>query len=104
MKKILIALDYDPSAQKIAEAGFLLAKSMNAEATLLHIIADPVYYSSTIYDPIMGFGGYSAIDLLPEGAGGMTEYFKQEDYDRLISSGYNWEVPGGEKTNFEDIF
>ncbi len=43
-------------------------------------------------------------NLLPEGAGGLTEYFKQEDYDRLISSGYNWEVPGGEKTDFEDIF
>lgn len=43
-------------------------------------------------------------NLLPEGSGGMTEYFKQEDYDRLISSGYNWEVPGGEKTDFEDIF
>lgn len=44
-------------------------------------------------------------NLLPEGTpGALTEYFKQEDYDRLISSGYNWEVPGGEKTNFEDIF
>jgi len=30
MKKILIALDYNPSAQKIAETGYALAKSMNA--------------------------------------------------------------------------
>jgi penicillin-binding protein 1A len=44
-------------------------------------------------------------NLLPTGTpGGLTEYFKQEDYDRLISSGYNWEVPGGEKTDFDDIF
>lgn len=44
-------------------------------------------------------------NLLPEGTpGALTEYFKQEDYDRLISSGYNWEVPGGDKTDFEDIF
>jgi penicillin-binding protein 1A len=44
-------------------------------------------------------------NLLPEGTpGGLTEYFKQEDYDRLTASGFNWEVPGGEKTNFEDIF
>lgn len=44
-------------------------------------------------------------NLLPEGSSGaLTEYFKQEDYDRLISSGYNWEVPGGDKTDFEDIF
>ena len=44
-------------------------------------------------------------NILPEGTpGALTEYFKQEDYDRLISSGYNWEVPGGDKTDFEDIF
>ncbi|MEO8000903.1 MAG: penicillin-binding protein 1A [Arenimonas sp.] len=44
-------------------------------------------------------------NLLPAGTpGALTEYFKQEDYDRLISSGYNWEVPGGDKTDFEDIF
>ena len=44
-------------------------------------------------------------NLLPEGTpGALTEYFKQEDYDRLVSSGYNWEVPGGDKTDFEDIF
>jgi len=58
MKKVLIALDYDPSAQKVAEAGFSMAKAMNAEVFLLHIIADPVYYSSTGYSPIMGFNGF----------------------------------------------
>ncbi|WP_179214525.1 hypothetical protein [Flavobacterium psychrophilum] len=31
MNKVLIALDYNPTAQKIAEVGFSLAKSMNAE-------------------------------------------------------------------------
>jgi len=54
MKKVLIALDYGPTAQKVAEAGYSLAKSMAAEAILLHIISDPVYYSSTAYSPIMG--------------------------------------------------
>jgi nucleotide-binding universal stress UspA family protein len=58
MKKVLIALDYDPSAQKVAETGFALAKSMNAETVLLHVITDPAYYSSTEYSPIMGFSGY----------------------------------------------
>jgi len=58
MKKILIALDYDPSAQKVAETGFSVAKAMNAEVFLLHIISDPVYYSSTGYSPIMGFNGF----------------------------------------------
>ena len=43
MKKVLIALDYNPTAQKVAEVGFSLAKSMNAEITLLHVITDPVF-------------------------------------------------------------
>lgn len=57
MKKILIALDYGPTAKKVAETGFALAKVMNAEVTLLHVISDPVYYSSTEYSPIMGYTG-----------------------------------------------
>lgn len=36
MNKVLIALDYNLTAQKVAEAGFSMAKSMNAEITLLH--------------------------------------------------------------------
>jgi nucleotide-binding universal stress UspA family protein len=58
MKKILIALDYDPTAQKVAEAGYSWTKSMNAQVVLLHVIADPAYYSSLEYSPITGFAGY----------------------------------------------
>jgi len=58
MKKVLIALDYNPTAQKVAEVGFSMAKAMNAEITLLHVMADPVYYSSQEYSPIMGFNGF----------------------------------------------
>jgi len=58
MKKVLIALDYDPTAQKIAETGYSLAKAMGAEVILLHVVADLVYYSSPDYSPIMGFNGY----------------------------------------------
>jgi nucleotide-binding universal stress UspA family protein len=57
MKKVLIALDYDPSAQKVAEAGFSMAKAMDAEVILLHIISDPEYYSSTEHVTVMGFAG-----------------------------------------------
>ena len=31
---------------------------MNAEVILLHVITDPVFYSTTGYSPIMGFNGY----------------------------------------------
>jgi len=58
MKKLLIALDYNPTAQKVAEVGFSMAKSMNSEVILLHVITDPVFYSTAGYSPIMGFNGY----------------------------------------------
>ncbi len=59
MKKILIALDYNPSAQKVAETGHRLAKSMNAKVVLLHVVSDFTYYSSLNYSPIMGFDSFS---------------------------------------------
>jgi nucleotide-binding universal stress UspA family protein len=63
VKKVVIAIDYNPTAQKVAEVGFLIAKAMNAEIVLLHVISDFVYYSSTEYSPIMGFNGF--LDLSP---------------------------------------
>jgi nucleotide-binding universal stress UspA family protein len=58
MKKVLIALDYEPSAELIAETGYKIATALNAEVTLLHVIAEPAYYSSMEYSPIMGFSGF----------------------------------------------
>jgi len=64
MKKILIALDYNPTAQKVAETGYALAKAMNAQTVLLHVISDATYYSSLDYSPIMGFGGFSSVGVV----------------------------------------
>ena len=61
MKKILIALDYDPTSQKVVETGHTLGKALGAETILLHVIASAVHYTSIKY-PIMGFGGYMNID------------------------------------------
>ncbi len=61
MKKVLIALDYNPTAQKVAETGFSMAKSMNAEVVLLYVISDPVIYSTSGYSPIIGFNGYTNV-------------------------------------------
>lgn len=58
MKKVLIALDYDPTAQKVAETGYALAKSMGAEVILMHVISDPMYYVPRNYSTIMGFTGF----------------------------------------------
>lgn len=61
IEKVLIALDYDPSAHKVAEIGFSMAKAMNAEVVLLHIITDPVFYSSADFSPITGYGDYMGL-------------------------------------------
>jgi nucleotide-binding universal stress UspA family protein len=64
VKKVLIALDYNPTAQKVAESGFNLAKNIGAEIILLHVITDPIYYSSPEYSPIMGYTGNLDKDLM----------------------------------------
>jgi len=51
IKKVLIALDYDITSKKVAEEGYSLAQSMNAETILLHVISElPVYYSESNYN------------------------------------------------------
>lgn len=99
MKKVLIALDYDPTAQKIAETGYGLAKAMNAQSILLHVISDPVYYSSLNYSPIMGFDGFNAIDTIqPETADELKKtaqnfldeskkFLGDESIETVVSSG-----------------
>lgn len=63
-KKILIALDYDKTALKVAESGYAMAKSMNAEVTLLHVMSDLIYYASTEYSPVMGLTDSMGVDPL----------------------------------------
>jgi len=47
INKVLIALDYDPTAKKVAEVGFAFAKAMNAEVILIHVVVDLIAYSLT---------------------------------------------------------
>jgi nucleotide-binding universal stress UspA family protein len=68
MKKILIAIDYNPSAERVAETGYLFAKALNAEVVIVHVITEPAYYAIE-YSPIMGYqGGYTSgtIDLIED--------------------------------------
>ena len=64
MKKVLIAVDYDPSAQSMLEAGYAFAKAMNAQVILLHVTSDYVYYSSLDYSPILGYDSFSNLGIL----------------------------------------
>ena len=61
-KSVLIALDYDPTAQKVAEHGYALANATGAKTILLHVVTDPMHYTSVSYSPIMGYGGFIDID------------------------------------------
>lgn len=45
LKKVLIALDYDPSAMKVVDVGYSMAKAMGAEVILIHVVVDLVAYS-----------------------------------------------------------
>jgi nucleotide-binding universal stress UspA family protein len=60
MKKVLMALDYNPNTIKIAEIGFSFAKAMDAEITLLHVVENEVYYTSFMTSPITGIGDFDS--------------------------------------------
>ena len=64
MKKVLIALDYGPNAQQIADQGYRLATSMNADPVLLHVMVETSYYSTYEYSPITGFNNFNTTDIL----------------------------------------
>src|ERR1700733_10794706 len=59
MKEILIAVDYDLAAQKIAETGYSIGKALGAHITLLHVVVDAAHYYTTEHSPIMGSTGFS---------------------------------------------
>lgn len=64
MKKVLIAIDYNPSSQKVAETGHELAKLMGAEVCLIHVMSEMSHYGMR-YPTFMGYEGYDpgAVDL-----------------------------------------
>ena len=85
MKKVLIAIDYHPVSEKVAETGYELAKSLNAEVCLLHVLDDVGFYGTT-YPTFMGYDGYSGmgpdIDLMME-MRNIAEEFVQKAKDHL---------------------
>ena len=60
MKKVLIAIDYNPVSEKVAEEGHKLAKQLGAKVCLMHVIADVTYYSNQ-YPTFMGYQGYTGM-------------------------------------------
>ncbi len=58
MKRVLIAVDYHPTSEKVAETGYNLAKKLGAEVCLLHSIAETRYYGME-YPSFLGYEGYT---------------------------------------------
>tara|TARA_R110001583_G_scaffold31676_2_gene108040 strand:+ start:9403 stop:9864 length:462 start_codon:yes stop_codon:yes gene_type:complete len=68
MKKICIALDTSPAAEKIAKIGYSYVEALNAEIILVHVVNDASFYAID-YGPIMGYDGYlirSSIQLVDD--------------------------------------
>jgi len=55
MKKILIAVDNNTSAEMVTKMGYTIARALDAQPLLIHVIPDLAYY--TMHSPdIMGYG------------------------------------------------
>ena len=82
IKKVLIALDYDPTAKKVAEVGFAMAKAMGAEITLIHVIVDLVTYSLTYLN--MGPLQSDSVDELKQASQNFLDKVKRHLGDDTI--------------------
>ena len=58
MKKIILAVGYNPMVEKLADTGIAFARAWDAELCVVHVIAD-VSYSAMEYSPLAGFEGFS---------------------------------------------
>lgn len=88
MKKILIAIGYHPVSEKIVKAGCDLAKSLNAEVCLLHVVGD-IHYYNLEYPSFLGYAGYNIPPVMqtePEVRKVGEEFLKE------VSSGLGGEV------------
>lgn len=81
--KVLIALDYNTTAQKVADAGYVLAKSMNAEVTLLHVMSDPVYFAPVENSLITGLKDSLGVDPLTFDADNRLKEVSQHFLDTI---------------------
>lgn len=86
MKKVLIAVDYNPNSEKVAEAGYQLAKQMQAEICMIHVISDVRYYGMQ-YPNFMGYEGYDQMVIDLNMAGQMAKV--AEDFLQKTKEHFN---------------
>ncbi len=71
MKKVLIAIDYNPTSEQVALQGYELSKTLDAQICLVHVVADVRYYGMQ-YPTFMGFDSYE-VPLDPNLHGEITK-------------------------------
>lgn len=85
MNKVLIAIDYNPTSQEVAEKGYNLAKTMGAEVCLIHAISDVAHYGMR-YPTFLGYDGFNSaivdVDLVNQ-MREMTEDYLKTAADHL---------------------
>lgn len=60
--KILIALDYNPVSEIVADKGYELAQKLSAEVELIHVVTEIGYYGMQ-YPTFMGYNGFENIEM-----------------------------------------
>ncbi|MFD1095909.1 universal stress protein [Salegentibacter chungangensis] len=60
MKKVLIAVDYNPVSEQVVKAGYKLAQTMGSQVCLIHVVSDISFYGIQ-YPTFMGYEGYNEI-------------------------------------------
>jgi len=82
-------LDYDPSAKKVAEVGYSMAKDMGAEITLVHVIVDLVVYSLTYLNmgPLQSDSGMQLMDASQQFLEKTKQYLGDTTIQTLIKEG-----------------
>lgn len=59
-KRVLIAIDYNPVSEKVAQEGYTLARALEAEVCLVHVLDDAGLYQAQ-YPTFLGYDGYTGI-------------------------------------------
>jgi nucleotide-binding universal stress UspA family protein len=89
IKKVLIALDYDPTTKKVAEVGYNMAKAMGAEVVLIHVVVDLVIYSLTYLNmgPLQSDSGIALKDASQQFLEKMKLHLGDMNIKSLIKEG-----------------
>lgn len=78
MKKVLVAIDYNPVSEKVINEGYRLSKLLKAEICLMHVVTDIGFYQAN-YPAFIGYEGYSMapdLNLVEEGRARAEDFLK----------------------------